>query len=138
MFLYRMVSQKPLGTKVFFFNLFIIDFEPWYLFINFFLINIQLNLRSNRSKTKVFICIYILFLLLKLQINKALDSYDAQVLSDLLSLSHSHVSNPRLQIQHPEQFCQSNIHVKHYGEIFAAHLKLVVSQLLEKINLRLR
>jgi len=57
------------------------------------------------------------------EINKALDSYDAQVLSELLSLSHSHVSNPRLQIQHPEQFCQSNIHVKHYGEIFAAHLK---------------
>jgi len=57
------------------------------------------------------------------EVNKALNGYNAQVLSELLSLSHSHVSNPRLQIQNPEQFCQSNIHVKHYDEMFAAHLK---------------
>ena len=137
MFLYRMVSQKPLGTKVFF-SICLLQILNHGICLLIFFNKYIVIFESNRSKTKVFICIYILFLLLKLQINKALDSYDAQVLSDLLSLSHSHVSNPRLQIQHPEQFCQSNIHVKHYGEIFAAHLKLVVSQLLEKINLRLR
>lgn len=137
MFLYRMVSQKPLGTKVFF-SICLLQILNHGICLLIFFYKYIVIFESNRSKTKVFICIYILFLLLKLQINKALDSYDAQVLSDLLSLSHSHVSNPRLQIQHPEQFCQSNIHVKHYGEIFAAHLKLVVSQLLEKINLRLR
>jgi len=57
------------------------------------------------------------------QVGTALNDFNAEDVSRLLSFNDSHVSNTRLQIEYPEDICQRFIQISHYDELFAAHLR---------------
>nr|XP_032827768.1 PCI domain-containing protein 2 isoform X2 [Petromyzon marinus] len=51
-----------------------------------------------------------------------LDNREGALCAELVSLRHSHVGNPRLQVQNPEQKCQELLEPP-YDEMLAAHLR---------------
>ncbi|XP_032827767.1 PCI domain-containing protein 2 [Petromyzon marinus] len=56
------------------------------------------------------------------QMSDGLDNREGALCAELVSLRHSHVGNPRLQVQNPEQKCQELLEPP-YDEMLAAHLR---------------
>lgn len=57
------------------------------------------------------------------EVAEALNNFDAETISKLLSFNNTHVHNSRLHIESPESLCQRYISINCYDEIFAAHIK---------------
>ncbi|CAN0090722.1 unnamed protein product [Lampetra fluviatilis] len=56
------------------------------------------------------------------QMSDGLDNREGALCAELVSLRNSHVGNPRLQVQNPEQKCQELLEPP-YDEMLAAHLR---------------
>lgn len=57
------------------------------------------------------------------QVSEALNNFDADSISQLLSFGDDHVTNPKIQMHSPESICQRLIQIASYDELFAAHMR---------------